>query len=308
MCKSMLALVMSFVVAPCVVAQAPAPAAPLVPAGATRQIAPHVHLIPDGNLPIVPNVGIVVGTRAVLVVDTGLGDRNGRTVLAEAQKLAGGKPLYLVATHAHPEHDLGASALPAAQLIRSADQSRDESSDLNLAKIFASRSPAAAELLAGATFRKADIDFDKEYLLDLGGVKARLVAMGPNHTPGDTAILIVEDGVLFGGDIAMMRLPNFTSPQSSLRSWIAALDQFTAMKPRILVPSHGPVGDLAFVTRSRAYLALVRDETVKAKQQGQNLDAAITSVPALVQAKFPDATPMQMTAAIRSAYSEGVQP
>lgn len=285
-------------------AQAPAPADPLVKSDATQKISAHVHVISDNNVGGVPNVGIIVGSTAVLVVDTGLGDRNGRTVLAEAQKLAAGKPLYLAATHAHPEHDLGANALPAAKFIRSADQTRDETNDMNLAKTFAGRSPAMAGLLAGAAFRKADIPFDREFLLDLGGVKARLVAMGPNHTPGDTAILIVEDGVLFGGDIAMTRLPNFSTAQSSLGSWLRALDQFTAMKPGILVPSHGPIGDLAFVTRARAYLTLIRDETVKAKQQGQSVDAAITSVSAVVKAQFSEAPPMQMTPAIRSAYAE----
>src|SRR5262249_29288739 len=92
-------------------ALAPRPVAgqapPLVKPEGLRQLTAHVEIIPDDSVPLVPNVGIVIGERAVLVVDTGLGPRNGAAVAAVAQKLGGARPLYLVMTHFHPEHDLG---------------------------------------------------------------------------------------------------------------------------------------------------------------------------------------------------------
>ena len=93
-------------------AQAPTPPAPLVKPEAVRQVSAHVHMIPDDSVPLVPNVGFAVGSRAVLVIDTGLGPRNSAAVAAVAQRLAGKRALYLVTTHVHPEHDLGAQALP----------------------------------------------------------------------------------------------------------------------------------------------------------------------------------------------------
>src|SRR5437870_5354355 len=71
----------------------PAPPPPLVKPEGLRQVSEHVHIIPDNSVQLVPNVGIIVGERAVLVVDTGLGPRNGETVLAVAQKLAGARAL-----------------------------------------------------------------------------------------------------------------------------------------------------------------------------------------------------------------------
>ena len=86
---------------------------PLIRSGNTHNISPHVYVIPDTDTtPGIPNIGIVVGTRAALVIDTGMGDRNGRTVLAEAQKAAPGRALYLVTTHVHPEHDLEPTPSP----------------------------------------------------------------------------------------------------------------------------------------------------------------------------------------------------
>jgi hypothetical protein len=100
-----------------------------------------------------------------------------------AKKLT--KALYLVTTHVHPEHDLGAQAFSGTTtLIRSTDQVKDIAEfGLQLAKVFASRSTIHAELLKGADFRKADITFERDYDLDLGGVQAKLTAMARTIRP-----------------------------------------------------------------------------------------------------------------------------
>src|SRR5215468_9808322 len=74
------------------------PPAPIVKVEGLQQISPHVHIIPDNSVPLVPNVGYVVGDRAALVVDTGLGPPNGAAVFEVARRLAGTKALYLVTT------------------------------------------------------------------------------------------------------------------------------------------------------------------------------------------------------------------
>ena len=84
------------------------PPPPIVKVEGLRQISAHVQIIPDNSVPLVPNVGYVIGDQAVLVIDTGLGPPNGAAVFEVAKRLAGPKPLYLVTTHVHPEHDLGA--------------------------------------------------------------------------------------------------------------------------------------------------------------------------------------------------------
>src|SRR5262245_47516688 len=90
--------------------QPAAPAAPLVRENATVKLTDHVWAIPDFNVGLVPNVGIVVGSAATLVVDTGLGPRNGQTIVAEMKKVAANRNVYVVLTHYHPEHSLGAGA------------------------------------------------------------------------------------------------------------------------------------------------------------------------------------------------------
>jgi len=286
-----------------VAAQTPPP--PIVKVEGLRQISPHVHIIPDNSVPLVPNVGYVVGDKAVLVIDTGLGPRNGSAVYEVAKKLGGAKALYLVTTHVHPEHDLGAQAFPdTIKLIRSTDQVKDIAEfGLSLAKVFASRSEINAELLKGADFRKADITFDRDYDLDLGGVHAKLTAMGANHTAGDTIIWIDSERVLFSGDIAMRAQPAFASPHSTVKHWLASLDALEALKPAIIVPSHGPTGDgVGFITGYRADMTEVRDRTAAEKKAGHSADEAVTTVTAAFGDRAPDKG--RLAGAIKAAYAE----
>jgi len=132
-----------------------------------------------------PNVAIIVGDRATLVVDTGLGPRNGATVARAAAKLApGNRKLFLTTTHFHPEHAGGAAGFPPGTvLIRNAvQQSEMQAHGQEMVEMFAGRSPQFKELLANATLPAPDIIFDQEAQIDLGGATARLLWFGGAHT------------------------------------------------------------------------------------------------------------------------------
>ena len=276
---------------------------PLVRENATQKISDHVYVIPDNNVGMVPNVGIVVGSRATLVVDTGLGARNGQTVMKEVAKVSKNDELYLVTTHFHPEHDLGAQGFPAhTTMIRSQDQVKEIAEQgLETAKRFSGFSPLHAELLQGAEFRKADITFDKEHTIDLGGVQVRVIAMGYNHTRGDTATFVEPDGVLFSGDVSMSALPA-AGGNSSIATWIASQDRFAALKPRHVVPSHGPMGDASMIARNRDFLIAVRTRAAALKKQRTGIDEAVKTIQSELEPKF-GASP-RMAGTIRTAYNE----
>jgi glyoxylase-like metal-dependent hydrolase (beta-lactamase superfamily II) len=225
-------------------------------------------------------------------------------VLEVAKKLGGSRALYLVTTHFHPEHDLGAQVFPeSTTLIRSDDQVKDISEfGLQLARVFSGRSAINAELLKDADFRKANVTFEKDYVLDLGGVKVQLIAMGANHTRGDTAIWVESDRVLFSGDVAMRAQPVFASPYSTIRQWLASLDKLEALKPVVIVPSHGPTGDAAFISGYRNYLIEVRDRATAEKKAGRNAEQAAEAITAAMAEHFPDRG--RLAGAIKAAYAE----
>src|SRR5580765_8400852 len=114
MCKSRVALLAPVLLPIVLNAQTTPVPDPLVKENATVKLAPHTYAIPDGNVPLVPNVGIVVGSRATLVIDPGLGRRNGEAVLREVAKVSKNAELFIASTHFHAEHTTGYIAFPAS--------------------------------------------------------------------------------------------------------------------------------------------------------------------------------------------------
>ena len=285
-----------------------APADPLIAENAIAKVSEHVYVISDRNVGLVPNVGIIVGAKATRVVDTGLGPRNGETVLRVTNSVSTNAELYVVSTHFHPEHALGESAFPAtAKLIRAQTQQKDiDEFGLTLAKTFASRSPLVADLLEGAQFRKADIFFDREYTLDLGGVRVRMLSLGPTHTRGDTIVWVEGDRILFAGDVVMNRtFVALASPYSSVRTWLADFDQLEPLRPLKVVPSHGPVGDASLIAEQRSMMQAIQSRAVDLKRQGKSVDETAQTVQAEFQAKYPDWTaPARVGLIARTAYAE----
>ena len=284
------------------------PADPLVKENATVKVSEHVYVIPDGNVGGVPNVGIIVGNKATLVVDTGMGPRNGQAILREVAKVSKNADLYVVSTHFHPEHALGEPAFPAsAKIIRAQAQQKDiDEFGLAMAQTFSARSAVWAELLQGVQFRKADIFFDRDYALDLGGVRVRMLWLGPTHTRGDTGIFVEGDAVLFAGDVVMnRRFLAFASPYASVRAWLASLDALDALHPARIVPSHGAMGDGSLVGKDREYLRAVQMRVRELKAQGRSADEAAKTITSELQSKYPDWTgPMQIANAVAAAYKE----
>jgi glyoxylase-like metal-dependent hydrolase (beta-lactamase superfamily II) len=99
-----------------------------------------------------PNIAIVVGAHSMLVVDTGLGPKNGATVARVVERLApNNKKLFLTTTHFHPEHAGGEPGFPAGTiLIRDAVQQQEmEKHGQEMMDMFSGFSAQNKELLAG---------------------------------------------------------------------------------------------------------------------------------------------------------------
>jgi glyoxylase-like metal-dependent hydrolase (beta-lactamase superfamily II) len=280
---------------------------PLVKENATVKLADHTYTIPDGNIPLVPNVGIVVGSRATLVIDPGLGGRNGETVLREVAKISRNAEVYIASTHFHAEHTTGYLAFPSTAKYVNSTVQEAEFAEAGAQQIqtFSARSPVTAELLKNATGRKADITFDRTYSLDLGGVRVRFLVVGPAHTRGDTGFFVEGDRVLFAGDVVMHDSFLAATPASSMKAWLAAFDAFDAMRPDTIVPSHGPVGPGSIIAINRTVMEGVRTRTRALKAAGRSADDASAAVQMEFQAKYPSWPRANgLAAAARAAYAE----
>jgi glyoxylase-like metal-dependent hydrolase (beta-lactamase superfamily II) len=285
-----------------------APAPPLVREGVTTKISDHVYVIPDGSVPLVPNVGIVVGASATLVVDTGLGPRNAETVLKEVAKVSKHTKMYLVATHFHPEHAGGATAFPASTTFIVSDAEQQDLDELGPGMMtnFSRISPVHADLLRDVMLRKGDVHFTSDYRVDLGGgVTVDLRWVGPTHTRGDTVAFVNPDRVLFSGDVVMNRAFLAFSGQSSTTAWLKAFDTLEAMRPAQIVPSHGPMGDESLIPEQRAVVTAILVKVRALKARGQTVDQAVPVITSEIQAQYPTWTsPARIGAAVRATYAE----
>lgn len=280
---------------------------PMVPENATEQVAPHTWVISDNNIGGVPNVGFVVGDRAALVIDPGLGRRNGEIVLRELRKLTDTDEVYIASTHFHPEHTSGYIAFPdSAQYINSTVQEEEFSENgLGMFERFASRNAVMGDLLSDAERRLPDITFDREYTLELGGVEVRFLVVGPTHTRGDTGFFVEGDNVLFAGDVVMNESFLAANDGSSVTAWLAAFDAFEAMGPTTIVPAHGEVGNGSLIGVQRETMLEIQTRARELKTAGRSAEETGEMVLAEQRAEHPDwGRSNGVAAAARVAWNE----
>jgi glyoxylase-like metal-dependent hydrolase (beta-lactamase superfamily II) len=260
---------------------------PLLSEDNLKRVSDHVYVI-EGF----PNVVFVIGSRATLIVDTGLGERNGATVMHAEQKLAKGPILYLTTTHYHSEHTTGEQAFPASAIIIRNSAQQEEMNKMVAGHMEAFRKMSAQnlDLLQNVKFRTPDVLFDREAKLDLGGVTARLFWVGPAHTKGDELIFIEEDSVLIPGDIVQKDIfPIMPNADASIKGWLSILDNVEALHPKFIVPDHGAaIVDASQIGTQRSYLMALQARALELKKQGVTADDAGKTITAELKAKNPD--------------------
>jgi glyoxylase-like metal-dependent hydrolase (beta-lactamase superfamily II) len=262
------------------------PTSLMLPENQVTHVSDHVWAIVG-----FPNIGIVVGDRATLVVDTGLGPRNGAIALHEVQKLSKGPVLYLTTTHYHAEHAAGEGAFPPNTILVRPIAQQQELEDKGAAFVamFSSRSAQMKELLTGVTFRAPDITFEKELRLDLGGVTARLFWMGQAHTKGDELVDVQPDRALISGDIVQNKMvPNLPDDNASMKGWVEILAKLRPMKFNYIVPDHGALGDGSLIEQDFQFFTKLQARALEVKKQGKSADDAGAELVAEFKTKFPD--------------------
>ena len=209
--------------------------------------------------------------------------------MRELRTLTPTTEIYIASTHYHPEHTTGYAAFPSsAQYVNSTVQEQEFAEEgQRVIDAFASRTPVMGDLLRDAERRVADIIFDREHTLDLGGVQVRMLVVGPTHTRGDTGLFVEGDNVLFTGDVVMNNSFLSANDGSSVTAWLAAFDAFEAMGPETIVPAHGEIGDGTLIPVHRETMLGIQARALELKAQGRSAEEAGETVRAEAQAMHP---------------------
>ncbi|MFJ7072432.1 MBL fold metallo-hydrolase [Streptomyces sp. NPDC098781] len=261
-----------------------------------QEIAPDLLVIPDQRVQLVPNIGIIGGSRAVLVVETGMGTANAEQVLALASEVAKGRRLYLTTTHFHPEHAFGAHVFAgeATYLVNRAQADDLTTKGPGYLEMFRGFGGPVADRLEGVRPPTPDVVYDDGHDLDLGGRTVRLRSTGRGHTRGDQVVEVPDAGVLFTGDLAETGqfaifpwFPPYDTDVSGV-GWLTVLDRLAAGAPRVVVPGHGELGGPRVLTDVRDYLRELRDETWRRRDSAMGEEEIVAEVRALLIERHPE--------------------
>lgn len=269
---------------------------PLVDLGDVHELARDVVVIPNRNVDLVPNIGLIGGTHSVLVVDTGLGPRNAERVLRFATSYANGRRLYLTTTHFHPEHAFGAQVFAgeATYLVNAAQADDLATKGVGYLAMFRQLGEPVARELHDVRIPIPDHTYDDTYTLDLGGRTVHLRPTGRAHSKGDQVVTVPDEGILFTGDLAEAGqfaifpwFPPYDVDVSGVR-WIEVMDRLAGEGHRIVVPGHGDVGDARLLDQVRDYLTELRDETWRRRDSGVSEETTAAEIRDLMIRRHPD--------------------
>jgi quinoprotein relay system zinc metallohydrolase 2 len=252
---------------------------------ALTEVAPGLYVsqgaqeeVAAANLGAIANIGCIVGTKSVAVIDSGgcflWGQR-----LREAIRRITDRPIsHLIQTHMHPDHVFGAAAflgdhpaiighrnLPAALAGRAEYYTRRLHEALG-GLAAGSRIVAPTELVETRTE------------IDLGGRALVVTAHRTAHTDNDLSIFDRQTSILWAGDLVFLeRVPAL---DGSLLGWLDVIAELRALAARRIVPGHGP--RLApwpdGAADEERYLTALRDEIRHILHSGGTMEQAVATV------------------------------
>ena len=252
---------------------------------AATEVAPGVHvhsgLVEDwvpGNGGDIANLGFVVGSRCVAVIDTGgtpqLGER-WRAAIERATRL----PIcYVFDTHAHPDHVLGNAAFagPDTRFVAS----------VKFNAAMAARAPYFLRALErdfgirmapdALVYPSVAVDGTQEF--DLGDRVLVAQTWPTAHTDNDLTVYDRKTRTLFASDLLFV--DHIPVVDGKLKGWLRTLPQLAQIDAALVVPGHGPTrsGGSDAWKAQQEYLEALQRETRAALKSGKTLSQAVDSV------------------------------
>ena len=122
------------------------------------------------------------------------------------------------------------------------------------------------------------LTFEDRITLRQGAREVEVRHAGRGHTRGDAIVLLPAEGILVAGDLVVAPVP-LVGTTSFPNDYGATLDTLLALRPRVIVPGHGPVmRDDAHLRAMSRMLAAIRAQVAASVARGETLEQARRAV------------------------------
>ena len=172
-----------------------------------KRLTEHIWMMPYEEERDRPNLCYVKGSRLGLAVDAGHSAAHVQEFYALLEKESLPLPDITVLTHWHWDHTFGMHAVHGLTLAnertdRYLAEWKEKIEKNGPGEFLAIHESIRREYPAGTdvTVRTADIVFDGELTLDLGGCTVKVLQAEAPHTDDSTLVYVENDRVLFVGD------------------------------------------------------------------------------------------------------------
>jgi cyclase len=214
------------------------------------------------------------------VIDTPVLPDDTRDLRDQIRKLTSKRIAYLIYTHEHFDHVLGASGLTKKVIAHYAAVKDIEYLRKDLAGEIKHFYPGLykeyKDTLDSLDVVPPQITFVNEMTLYAGNQKLELSWVG-GHSPASIMIYLPGDKVLFCGDNVDVGMP-FIAPYSRFGEWIDALKRIEGMDIGRIVPGHDEVCSMNDVRRTRIFFETARDRVQKLIEAGANKGETIRKI------------------------------
>ena len=253
----------------------------LDPTGArldAKELSPGVYALLS-SVPIVDNVGFVVGDRDVLVVDAHINPAMARQIQERVREVTDKPIRYLVNSNYHGDHTFGNCAFPAETVIiqhrRTADLIPYHEEERRFMLPCVGNDP---KILEEVELRRADVVFDDYMRIDLGGKVVELHYFGPANTPGDTITYVPEAKVAWTGNMTGGNL--VIALESDAPTYMNSIARFAqTLEVETLIPAHNPISGPELLGGYMQYLSDVTQAVRGANSAGWTLAETMERIP-----------------------------
>lgn len=224
------------------------------------------------------NVGFIVGSRCVAVIDVGGSFPVGQALRAALRRVTDRPVCYVIVTHMHPDHVLGAQAFRAEGAEVVAHRNLPEALSQRLRNYLAALGRDLGDLAAGAGMTAVTLTVDDERVLDLGDRRLHLKAWPVAHTDNDLTVLDESTGTLWLGDLLFV--DHTPVVDGSITGFLKVMDALAQLPARVFVPGHGWTAAPwpQALAPQRGYLETILRETRAAIRARRTMEEAVDTV------------------------------